>query len=166
MLDECGLTLVEVAIVLAILSIMAMLAIPQMLKMQPRIELRNAASELSEVMMMSRTRAITERRRYTVTIDLAADTYAITPEGAASLPPIGEPWKGVDIYNDASDPAVQPFVGDAVVFYENGSADPVGYEAVYLRNAGTDERYRVKVLGPTGKMAMERWFESNWTSVY
>lgn len=164
--DEKGLTLVEVSIVLAILSIMAMIAVPQLLKMQPKIELRNAASELSEVMMMARTRAVTERRNYTVNIDLTNDTYAITPQGGASLPPIGDTWKGVDIYNDTSDPSVDPFTADDVIFFPTGAADPVGYEAVYLRSGQTAERYRVKVLGPTGKMSMERWIGATWTSVY
>jgi len=165
-LSDRGITLVEIAIVLAMLGIIATLAAPQLLKMRPKIELRNAASELSEAMMIARTKAITERKRYTVSVDLSNDTYAITPEGSGSLPPIGEPWRGVDLYDDTSDPGVKPFIGNAIVFYENASTDAVGYEAVYLQNAQIAERYRVKVLGPTGKMSMERWIGGSWSSVY
>ena len=112
-------------------------------------------------------RSIAESRDYTVAFDRTAETYSITPEGGAAGAALGTGWKGIDIYRDLSDGAVPPLSADDVVFRPNGSAATAGFEAVYLRNSPpAGERYRVKILGVTGKVTVEKWKGGSWGSAY
>ena len=54
-----------------------------------------------------------------------------------------------------------------MIFRPDGTADTAGFEAVYLRNTpATSERYRVKVLGTTGKIGVERWTGGVWERAF
>lgn len=161
-----GVTLIELAIVLAVVSIVAAIAIPSYITMLPHIDLKNAASDIGGVLLESRVRSIREVKDYTITFNLAGNTYSVTPEGGAPGPDY-IPSKRVELYSDGSDPSVPPFSGNNVVFRPNGTAVTAGYEAVYLRNRPqTAERYRVKILGTTGKVNVERWTGGSWISAF
>jgi prepilin-type N-terminal cleavage/methylation domain-containing protein len=181
--DRQGITLVEITIVLAVLAVMAAIAIPSYVNMLPRIELKRAATELSNVFMDSRMRSVKEVRNYTVTFDLAAEAYTVKwPEPDSTLcdtPPYFPGWAGnecrnrlslsrrIDVYADTSDPGVASFSGSDVVFRPDGTAATAGYEAVYFRNQPpSGERYRVKVLGVTGKISVEKWKGGSWASAF
>lgn len=178
-----GITLVEITIVLAVLAVMAAIAIPSYVNMLPRIELKRAATELSNAFMDSRMRSVKEVRNYTVSFDLTAETYTVMwPEPDSSLcdtPPYFPGWAGdecrnvitlskrIDVYADTSDPGVASFSGNDVIFRPNGTASTAGYEAVYFRNQPpSGERYRVKVLGVTGKISVEKWKGGAWASAF
>jgi len=180
---EQGITLVEITIVLAVLAVMAAIAIPSYVNMLPRIELKRAATELSNAFMDSRMRSVKEVRDYAVSFDLTAETYTVMwPETDSSLcdtPPYFPGWAGnecrnlialskkIDVYADTSDPGVASFSGNDVVFRPNGTASTAGYEAVYFRNLPpSGERYRVKVLGVTGKISVEKWKGGAWASAF
>ena len=166
-MNQRGLTLVEVAIVLAIVALASAIAIPSYVRMLPHIELKNAASEVAGVMVESRMKAIREVKDYTVAFNLATDTYSVRPEGGSAAGPGANHWKRVEIYADGSDPSVKSFVGSDVVFRPNGTAVTAGYEAVYFRNRSpTGERYRVKVLGTTGKINVEHSAGGSWNSAF
>lgn len=167
-----GMTLVEIAIVLAIVGAVAVTAFPNILLWRASLELRSAASEISGVLMQARTKAIVDRTNYTVAFDGAADTYtttkwlagAATAAGGTVTGRVGPAWRSIDIFDDDTDPACPPFSAGDVVFRPNSSADASGFEAVYLRDAAVSRRYRVKVLGVTGRIAVERWVGDAWQS--
>lgn len=161
-----GMTLVEISVGLAILGLLATVALPSILFWRHGLELRSAASEISGVLMQARTKAIVERKNYTVAFDEVADTYRTTPAGGPTIGRQGEPWKSVDVYDDDTDPACPTFSSWDVVFRPNSSADTAGFEAVYLRNPKVAKRYRVKVLGVTGRISVERWEGASWKSEY
>ena len=110
-------------------------------------------------MLSARMRAVVDRRDYTVGVDYTTDTCSITP-------PIGAAQKtgSVDLYFDDSDPDCPSLSSQNVVFRPNGTADAAGFEAVYLRSrsAQVTVRYRVKILGATGKVSVEQWSGGAW----
>jgi prepilin-type N-terminal cleavage/methylation domain-containing protein len=179
--NQRGFSLVELVVVVSIVSIAVAMGVPNFLEWRKTLELRDAASEVSAVLMEARTKSIIDRRNYTVTFDAGADTYTTTKwlAGATSAAGgtisgrAGNPWRSVDIYDDDTDPVCPTFSNWDVVFRPNSTADtadyttnPTDYEAVYLRDSGATQRYRVKVLGVTGRITVERWMGGAWTSAY
>lgn len=162
-LDHAGFTLVELVVVVAVLGLLAALSFPSLIVWKASTDLKNAAAELSDALLSSRTRSIVERSNYTVRVDYANDSYAVTPTARGS-----RPWGSVDLYVDNSDPDCPSFSGGDVFFRPNSTASPVGFEAAYLRskNAKVQVRYRVKVLGATAKVSIERWLGGAWVGAY
>lgn len=164
--DQRGLTLVEIGIVTAIVGIAAAIAIPTYVRLIPHIDLKNAAAQVADTMISSRMKSVSEGRDYQVTLDLAGDSVIVTPEGGGGVTARQLPQR-VDLYADTSDAGVPPFSGNTVTFRPNGTADTINYEAAYLRNdPSTGERYRVRVLGITGKVSVQRWKGGGWESAY
>lgn len=167
-----GFTLVELIVVLGILSLAVAMGMPSFIQWRKSLELRDAASEISAVLMQARTKAIVDRLNYTIAFDEAANAYTTTkwlagassPAGGTITGRVGSPWRSVDIYADTSDPTCPPFTAGDVVFRPNSTADASGTEAVYLRDASVTQRYRVKVLGVTGRITVERWLGDAWAS--
>ena len=81
---------------------------------------------------------------------------------------MGRRWAGVDIHADASDPGCPPLSARDVAFRANGTANAAGFEAVYIqsKSPGVPVRYRVKVLGATGKIAVERLAGGAWAGAF
>ena len=112
------------------------------------------------MMLSARMRSVVERRDFSVSVDYATDACSVTP-------PVGIVLVGgsVDFYPDNTDPDCPPLSAHSVGFRPNGTADAAGFEAVYLksRSARVPVRYRVKVLGATGKVSVEKWTGGVWT---
>lgn len=160
---EDGFTLVEIAVTLAVVAIALVMGWPSLQGWKERIDLRNAASGVSELLLTARMRAVVERRTYTVSVDYANDLLSAAPAVAAL-----RKWGGVDLHADTADPDCLPLSGQSIAFRPNGTADAAGFEAVYVksRNPRIPLRYRVKVLGATGKVSVERSAGGTWTGAY
>lgn len=160
---QAGVTLVEIAVVLGVLGLLAFMARPSLQRWKEVSDLRAAASRVSETMLSARMKSIAERRNYTVSVDYAADTCRVEPSGETV-----RREGSADLYADTSDPDCPPLSAQDVVFRPNGTADAVGFEAVYLksRSPRVTTRYRVKVLGATGKIGVERRLGGGWVSAY
>lgn len=153
----------EIAVVLAVLGLLLALGLPNLKGWQASIDLRNAAAKISDAMLTARTRAIVERRDYTVSVDYAADAYAAAPTGGTD-----RLSGSVDLHLENSDPDCLSLSDQDIVFRPNSTADAAGYEAVYLRSESSlvQVRYRVKVLGATAKVAVEKWMGGEWVGSY
>ena len=166
-MDQRGLTLVELGVVLAIIGVAAAIAIPSYIRMLPHIKLKNGASEVAETLITTRMKSVTDGKPYSVAFDLAGDSLTVSEAGGPVLTS-RQLDRRVDVYAVATDPdGVVSFSGNSVTFRPNGTADTVNFEAAYLRNDPfTGERYRVKVLGVTGKVSVERWTGGAWGSAF
>jgi Tfp pilus assembly protein FimT len=156
-------TLVELVIVLAIMGTVAVTSLPFLQQWKEGIDLRNAATDVADLMLQARMRAIVERRDYTVNVDYAAESCTVQP----ALRP-ARIAASVDLYADDTDPECLSLSSRNVVFRPNGTADAVGFEAVFFKSKadGVTVRYRVKVLGATGKISLERWTGGAWSGAF
>jgi prepilin-type N-terminal cleavage/methylation domain-containing protein len=157
--DQTGITLVEISVVLAVLGVLLALSFPSLKEWRRAVDLRSTAAKVAEIMLSARMRSVVERRDYLVSVDYTADVCSVSP-------PVGTAQVGgaVDFYLDNTDPDCPSLSSRNVVFRPNGTADAAGFEAVYLksRSARVPARYRVKVLGATGKVSVERWAGGAW----
>jgi Tfp pilus assembly protein FimT len=161
--DQRGVTLVEISVVLGTLGLLLAIGVPSLQVWRDGIALRNAANGVSESMLGARMKSIVERRDYTVTVDYAADTCGVSP-GPGPV----KRWSSADIYADNSDPDCLSLSDQTVVFRPNSTADAAGFEAVYVKSKNTKVgvRYRIKVLGGTGKVSTERWIGGTWIGAF
>lgn len=158
-----GFTLVELAIFLAVLSLSLVVGWPFLQQWKSLTDLRGTAARISSLMLSARMKSVVDRANYTVTVDYATDTLSVAP-------PVGAALAGgvVDLYLDNSDPDCPSLSSQNLLFRPNGTADAAGFEAVYLKswNANVEARYRVKVLGATGKVGVEKWTGGEWVGAY
>jgi len=161
--DQSGITLVEISVVLAVLGVLLTLSFPSLKEWRRAVELRSTAAKVAEIMLSARMSSVVERRDYLVSVDYTADACSVTP-------PVGTTAAGglVDFYPDDTDPDCPSLSSHNVVFRPNGTADAAGFEAVYLksRSAMVPARYRVKVLGATGKVSVEKWAGGAWSGAW
>ena len=158
-----GVTLVEITVVLAVAVLLAASSLPFLRRWKEAVDLRSSAARVADTLLSARMRSVVDRSDCTVSVDYAADRISAAPPVAAAV------IRGsVDIYPDDSDPDCPSLSSRNVVFRPNGTADAAGFEAVYLRSrsAGVPARYRVKVLGATGKVSLEKWAGGEWRGSY
>lgn len=79
---KSGLTLVELLIGVAIISVLAAVAVPQYMQGLPRKRLRDAARDLLGQMQMARLNAVSENRPWRIEFDLAGGRYCLLHSGA------------------------------------------------------------------------------------
>ena len=159
--DQTGITLVELCVVLAISGLLLALSFPSMKEWKNATDLRSMAAKVADIMLSARMKSVVERRDYRVSVDYATDACSVSSD-TTELTLVGGT---VDFYSDNTDPDCPSLSARNVVFRSNGTADAAGSEAVYLksRSATVAVRYRVKVLGATGKVSVEKWAGGAWT---
>lgn len=163
-----GFTLVEISIVLAVIGILLTIAIPSFRQMMAHMKLKNAASQLYSEMSKARMAAVHDRETYVVNFDLAGTRLTVAQkDGGWSSTAGGDDWRGLVIYRDESDPDVLFFAADSISFYSDGTSNAEGEKAAYIKTEPYNgERYRVSVVGSTGKVSMEHWDGEQWKSGY
>lgn len=80
-----GVTLVELAIVLVIIAIMAGLLVPNIGAWLPNYRLRGAARDIVSVMRMAQMRAVSTNSRYRVNFDVAGNNYILQYQTTSGL---------------------------------------------------------------------------------
>jgi prepilin-type N-terminal cleavage/methylation domain-containing protein len=137
-LGESGVTLVELAVVLSLIGILAAIGYANLRGVMPRYRLEAAVRDVSEGLVLARMRAISANREYRFVPDVAADSFGVD-EGnqsdnatawtrKAAGGGAGH-WPGIDLYR------ADNLVDGAVRFNTDGSADPFdnrAYDFIYL----------------------------------
>lgn len=161
--DRGGFTLIEVMVVVAVIGIAAVSSAPFLKQWKDRNDLRGAAAIIADVVLLGRMKAIVGRSNCTVTVDYAADEISTSPSVG-----IIKQAGSIDLYKDSTDPDCPSLSAGNLMFRPNGTADATGFEAVYLKSksANIPVRYRVKILGATGKIAVEKWAGGAWAGAY
>ena len=135
LIDNKGVSLIELLIVLVIVGILAGFGVPEYMRYVSKSKVRSAATELMQNMRMTRTMAIKENRTYLITLDPSQNEYMIGVD--LSSPENGSLADAVDVYgppdttapNDQGGPVrvidVQDKHGDNIVLGQaNFSINP------------------------------------------
>lgn len=139
---ERGVTLLEIAVVMAIVAIMALFMAPALGEWLDNYRIRQAARDIVSTMQQAKMQAISTRQAHLVEFNVADETYQLTPGGdIVHLP------KGVSL--DRTD-----FTDDKVQFNPNGmSTSPDTKAAVYIKNE-KGKHYKISV-SPSGAINMQ-----------
>ena len=155
---ERGITLIEVAVVMAIVAIMGLFLAPAIGEWLDNYRIRQGARDITSTLQEAKMKAISNRLQYRLVFNVADETYQLwrndptsgwVTEGNANKAP-----RGVDIDNTE-------FTDDTVQFYPNGTpkdkdtGDPTSGN-IYINNA-EGKQYRVNVSAAGSIGMREGW---------
>jgi prepilin-type N-terminal cleavage/methylation domain-containing protein len=155
-----GVTLIELAVVLAIVGIMALFLAPAIGEWLDNYRIRQAARDIVSTLNVAKLKAISSRREYRVAFDANTETYQLQRGNRSQN---STTWDGeeskqvphnVDIVKEASGFGTSR---NNIEFNPNGTST-VG--SVFIRNT-KEKRYRIIVLGSTGRVRMKEGWELN-----
>lgn len=166
---ERGVTLIELAVVMAIIAIMGLFLTPAIGEWLDTYRIRQAARDIVSTLQLAKMRAISTRHEYRVIFDVDNNTYKTNKGNSASgstswglddgVQPgdeIRNVPKNVDIVADAS-----PFgFGSTAGFVEFNPNSTATNSSIYLTNT-KGKRYRVIVFSSTGRIRMKEGWELN-----
>jgi prepilin-type N-terminal cleavage/methylation domain-containing protein len=131
---EEGVTLIELAVVMAIVGIMALFMAPAIGEWIDNFRIRQAARDIASTLQQAKMQTISTRTSHSVTFTPATGTYQLTPGGSATQVP-----KGVTIA-----------AGVAISF----SADGTSSGGTVTINNAKGKQYQVSVMA-TGRIGIQ-----------
>ncbi len=159
-----GYTLVELAITVTIVGILAAIGIPTFVNMMPKYRLGNAVDTLANEIAMARMTAISKSVDGEVVFDAAGDAYALRrtvggPEYARTTVGAYADLQGVTYLDGSAAPAT-------LRLFATGTADvPVLKQAVLVTMATRDGSVSKRVVvWSTGRIKIERLGDSGWVA--
>jgi prepilin-type N-terminal cleavage/methylation domain-containing protein len=72
-----GFTLIEVLVAISLFAVLAGVAIPNLLALNPRVQLASAANQVSGDLQLSRMRAIAQKKKFRVTFTASTGNYLV-----------------------------------------------------------------------------------------
>jgi type II secretory pathway pseudopilin PulG len=85
-----GLTIVELVVVMCILSVMVLIAIPNIGRWLPRYRLRSAVRDVASAMQLARLGAIKDNKIWAIEFDTDAQTYTVWSSGDDGIGDTGD----------------------------------------------------------------------------
>lgn len=144
---QAGVTLIELAVVMAIVGIMALFMAPAIGEWLDNYRIRQTARDIASTLQLAKMQAISTQTQRSVTFDTINNTYQIQGGNQIKTP------KRVFIPNTDFDAT-----GDAVRFNTNGTSSSTSSTAgIYINNL-KGKQYRV-IIGPSGHISMQE----GWT---
>lgn len=90
-----GYSLAELLTVVAMVGLISMVALPTFLKVIPQYRIRGAASEISASLRLIRSKAVSTRSSWRMTVDPTNDEYWLESNATGTWSPVGEDGKPV-----------------------------------------------------------------------
>ena len=127
-----GFSLIELMIAVAILVVVSSMSVYAWNRYVNNTNLRTATRELQADLFSMKERAVAERVRYRMTLDVSANNYTIEQGGAAATDPYTViQTKSPAVFSSATSLKETSFTGSQVVFQPRGTA---GWGTVKLTN--------------------------------
>lgn len=118
-----GFSLVELLVVIALISVMAIISVPLLVSQLPKWHMNGTARDIRAKLMMARLRAIRENKKYGVTFTLGdTDSYKVVTYNDPNWDDVGVVAEGTEDINVT----LASCVGTRVEFYEDGTAGKRG----------------------------------------
>ena len=145
-MKEEGITLIEIVITFAIMTILIGIAVPGFTNLQSHYRLDNAAREIVSDLRMARQMAITEGQKIMVVLDPQREGYQIERESAQGTPVKGfKELKGVDLVSFSN-----PNSNNVIEFWPRGTTNDWG--TIILQNPQGEAR-RITIVA-TGRVRL------------
>jgi type IV fimbrial biogenesis protein FimT len=139
---EAGVTLIELAVVMAIVAIIALFMAPALGEWVDNFRIRQTARDIVSTLQLAKMQTISTRTQHTVTFDTAAETLQILPGGSVT-----KVSRGVNI--DSTD-----FPGNAIQFNPNGTTSSASIDDSIFINNAKGKQYRIRIT-PSGSIRMQ-----------
>jgi len=155
-----GVTLIEVAVVMAIIAIMGLFFAPAIGEWLDNYRIRQAARDIVSALNLAKMKAIFSCREWRVAFDTDTETYQLQQ---GNLPQKSTAWdseeskrvpRNVDIVKEASGFGTSR---NNVEFNPNSTST---FGSIFLENT-KGKRYRIVILGSTGRVRMKEGWELN-----
>ena len=130
---EKGITLIEIAVVMAIMAIMGLFMAPAIGEWIDNYRIRQTARDISSTLQEAKMKAISTKTQHSVTFDISNDTYQLLPGGSVT-----QVLRGVDIVS-----------GNTVSFSPDGTASNV---TITINNQD-GKQYNV-TINPVGRISI------------
>ena len=147
MMNQKGITLIELVVVMAIIAIGAALTTPNISGWLPTYRLRSATRDVVSIMRVAQLKAVSNNTSYRVTFNTVNDSYVLeyqdtgggwVTEGETQSLPTGVKFNTT-------------FAGNITTFLPNSTA--TDGNVTLNNNKGTNKR--IRLLGLTGRIRIE-----------
>lgn len=151
-----GFSMVELAVILAIIGILVMTAVPSFIRVIPRIKLSNQASRLANEIAGLRMQAIAKSVDFRVVIDEAADRYTLEKwDGAAFARFATNTMVGTELVSVGGFDPDPP--GNVLILYGHGAASvPLGAKATVVLQTPDGQLQKRILVEATGRAVVEK----------
>ena len=137
-----GFTVVEVAVVLVILGISAAMAMPSVLDVMSRVQLKGAARQVMSDLMWAKMQSVSEQNPFRI-IPLSEHEYEILDDDDNNGKVDSGEWRGVRDIRDQYHNVTMRF-SSAPTFFPRGSARP---GTIILKNKSGSKKIKVHLTG-------------------
>lgn len=147
MQKRSGFTVTELIVIIALLSLLTAVAVPNFLSWLPKYRLRSAARDLFSNLQLAKMEAIKTNRNCSIGYEKNPDRYAITLLNKTVT--LSDYKSGIRFQG----PTDQTFAVANITFNSRGTSN-AGY--AYLTNSGNTAYYRVGPL-TSGVIKLQKW---------
>jgi type IV fimbrial biogenesis protein FimT len=150
---ESGFTLIELAVTMVILFILAGFAIPVFSSWLPGHRLKSAARDVFSNLQLAKLEAI--KQNQDCDVDFSAGQYTMPCLNNKTVV-LGDYGNGVTYQGPGGEPSV------ATITFNSRGLCPINDGYVYLSNAKNSAYYRVGVPSASGVVQLQKWNGGAW----
>lgn len=152
-MNDSGITLVEISVVLAVIGILAAVGVPSIMKIMPRVRLNNNAMILSNEIALARMRAIAKSTDFRIVFDTANGRYTTSKYLSGA-------WQsmGATVMTGTEIASVAGFdVADTLIARSTGQVNvPLNTQAVIELHTPEGDFQKRILVEPTGRISVQR----------
>ena len=165
--NEKGLTLVEVGITLAVVTILSVLAMPNFRGMIQRYRFDAAVRTMANDLALVRLKAISRNREMRVRVDDSNDKYTVEQGNASDSSTSWNaeaPSEGKTLGTDIDIYQIDNLDADTINFKTNGILNDSSSDVARIYIEGLDglKRKRIVITKYNGRINLEYWAGASW----